>query len=235
MEIDLVNIQRELITVSKKSIITLLGTSDNELDPHTGELIETYLNRCTAITNPLGGYARFKAIIPDSAEDIEIEGTRFKTGKIIRNMLRNATEYAFFVVTAGPGPEELSRSLIRDNQYLEGFIVDLIASGIVEAVANQVQAHVKSMAEASGMRITNRYSPGYCSWNVSEQQKLFRLLPSGCCGIVLSNSSLMTPIKSLSGIIGIGETVEYNEYTCEICSMRDCAFRSVVQHESGIL
>ena len=30
---------------------------------------------------------------------------------------------------------------------------------------------------ARGLRITNRYSPGYCDWRVSEQQSLFRLLP----------------------------------------------------------
>jgi hypothetical protein len=94
-------------------------------------------------------------------------------------------------------------------------------------VANQIHQHIKNIAGVSGMKITNRYSPGYCSWNVSEQKKLFSLLPEGCCGITLSASSLMSPIKSISGIIGMGRSVEFKEYVCEICSMKDCIFRQI--------
>jgi hypothetical protein len=40
---------------------------------------------------------------------------------------------------------------------------------------------------------------------VAEQHKLFSLLPPGICGITLSDSALMHPIKSVSGITGIGK------------------------------
>jgi cobalamin-dependent methionine synthase I len=172
------------------------------------------------------------AVHTASDRDIEIEGTRFHTGKIIRNMLRNAKEYAFFVATAGTGPETLSRELIRNGQFPEGFIADIVASGIVDSVASLVHNHIRDIAESEGLRITNRYSPGYCSWDVSEQQKLFRLIPEGSCGIRLSESSLMSPIKSISGIIGIGPSVVYRDYTCEICTMTECVYRKALQQQS---
>ncbi|MCK4749054.1 MAG: 5-methyltetrahydrofolate--homocysteine methyltransferase [Bacteroidales bacterium] len=234
MEIELLILEKERVTVSPNSIPPLLGTTEVDLDSHTGDLIETYIAECRSIMDPRGAYARIQAITTDSKEDIEIEGTRFRTGKIIRNMLRNAEEYAFFVVTAGPEPEALSRSLINSGQFLEGYIVDLVASGIVESAANQVHRHIKDVAGSEGMKITNRYSPGYCSWPVNEQQKLFSLLPNGCCGITLSESSLMSPIKSVSGIIGIGRSMEYKDYTCEICPMKECIFRQIIQRESGL-
>ncbi|MCK5134188.1 MAG: methionine synthase [Bacteroidales bacterium] len=225
MELELLNIDRSQVRVNSAEILPLLGVASGDIDTHTGELIKKYIAECEKIMSPRGGFATFEAKVVESKDEIEIEGTRFHTGKILRIMLQRAEEYAFFVVTAGPGPETLARELIDDGQYLEGYIVDLIGSGIVESVANQVHQHIRDLAESRGMNVTNRYSPGYCSWNVSEQQKLFRLLPEGYCGIVLSDSSLMSPIKSLSGIIGIGASVMYKDYTCEICSMKDCLFR----------
>jgi len=34
-------------------------------------------------------------------------------------------------------------------------------------------------------------------------------------------------VKSASGIIGLGAKVVYRDYTCEICSMKECLFRRV--------
>ena len=76
-----------------------------------------------------------------------------------------------------------------------------------------------------GLNITNRYSPGYCGWDVSEQQKLFFLLPENCCGIRLTDSSLMLPIKSVSGVIGVGKTVRKTAYKCAVCDKEDCYLR----------
>ncbi|MCK7517168.1 MAG: hypothetical protein MZV64_05325 [Ignavibacteriales bacterium] len=39
----------------------------------------------------------------------------------------------------------------------------------------------------SGLKTTNRFSPGYCGWHVSEQHNLFRLVPDNYCGITLND------------------------------------------------
>jgi hypothetical protein len=72
--------------------------------------------------------------------------------------------------------------------------------------------------------ISDRFSPGYCDWNVSEQHKLFNLLPESFCGIHLSESSLMNPIKSVSGIIGIGENLKQLGYQCYWCNDPNCIY-----------
>jgi hypothetical protein len=35
----------------------------------------------------------------------------------------------------------------------------------------------------------------------------------------------MDPVKSISGIIGIGSNVRYNQYTCRMCEIDDCLYR----------
>jgi cobalamin-dependent methionine synthase I len=98
---------------------------------------------------------------------------------------------------------------------------------IAEAASDIVQNELGKSAAISGNRITNRYSPGYCGWQVVEQHKLFQLIPDNFCGIRLTESALMDPVKSVSGIIGIGEKVKINPYTCRMCDMPDCVYRKV--------
>ena len=229
----LLSIHKDKISIPPSGILPMLGTPQEELDSFTESLIMEYTDRCRSVMEPRGGYARFEVVIPSSGEEIEIQGHRFSTGKVVRNMLRDADEFALFVTTAGPGPEKLAKDLIKQGMYLEGLIADTVASVIVESAANQVEEHIKDLAASAGKKITNRYSPGYCAWDVSEQQKLFALLPEGFCGITLSETSLMSPIKSVSGIIGIGSEVVYNDYTCEICPMKECVFRKTVEEKSG--
>jgi len=227
MNVQNLEIDKSKINIDPDEIFSYLGNGEGLVDTHTEKLIDQYISECKKIMSPQGGYVRFEAIVSESSEEIKIEGTRFQTGRIINKMLSNAEEYAFFMVTAGPAPESLSRSLLEEGQYLEGYLVDLIESGIVESAANLVHDHISSLAASRNLKVTNWYSPGYCSWNVNEQQKLFSLIPEGCCGITLSDSSLMSPIKSLSGIVGIGTSVKFQEYTCEICNMKNCMFRKV--------
>jgi len=218
-------IDGELVSVNPEEIKSLLGVPEKTEDPHTLDLIATYISDCKRIMAPRGGTVSFKAIPSISKEEIAIVNAQFRVGKIIKNMLRGAEEYHFFIATAGPGPEELSGSLIHDGHYLDGYVVDLIGSAITESVAQLVHERIREEAGVTGKKVTNRYSPGYCGWEVDEQQKLFDLFPGAFCGITLSDSSLMSPIKSISGLIGTGASVSYREYTCEICSMKECIFR----------
>jgi hypothetical protein len=220
--------ERSRISVDPGEILNLLGISEPEMDPHTRELVDSYLIKCSEIISPQGGIAWCHASGLDKKGELEIEGIRFHVGKIIARQLHAAEAVALFAVTAGAGPEALSRELMAEGHYLEAYIVDLIGSGIVESVADQVHEQVRLKARAKGMKITNRYSPGYCSWDVKEQQKLFSILPGGCCGITLSESSLMSPIKSVSGIIAAGPEVTFNPSTCSICPMKNCTYRKII-------
>lgn len=220
-----VPISKSQLRIDPQKILRLLGDQESAKDAHTLDLVEKHIGESLLTCSPQGAFVLGKAQTAPGTGSIQIPGATFHTGKIIERMLKKAEYYAFFLVTAGPAVESMARSLISEGHYLEGYIVDLAASALVDQATDLLQEQVKNLAKEQGMRITNRYSPGYCSWDVEEQQKLFGLFPEGCCGISLSSSSLMHPIKSISGIIGIGSAVNYQKYTCEICSMKNCHFR----------
>ncbi len=225
MDVELCTPDPRLIRVDENEILRLLVRSENVPDRHTRELVRQYTARCKASATPKAGYIRREVVQITSRESLDFGETSFNVGRIIAGKLKKASSVAIFAVTAGPGPESLARELMKQGSYLEGYLADLIGTAIVESAADQIHRRIKSEAAARQMRVTNRYSPGYCSWNVNEQQKLFQLLPPGPCGIELGESSLMTPIKSVSGIIGIGQGVTFSDNSCEACPMPDCMFR----------
>ncbi len=220
-----ISVDKTGIRVEAGELLKLLGEQPGMTDAHTSRLLDHYIRECIQISSPAGAYVLVKASASESRDSLAIQGKVFNTGKIVHWMLRNAKYYVFFLVTLGPEPETLARSLLTSGNYLEGYLADLVASALVDSVADQLEGQVRILAGNHGLRTTNRYSPGYCSWNVSEQKKLFSLFPEGCCGISLLESSLMKPVKSISGIIGIGTRVEYQDYPCEPCPMKNCPYR----------
>ncbi len=225
MDLERIDIPAEKIRIDPVEILRLAGNPDGATDRHTRELVDQLTDRCRELAHPKGGFAWFDSGTFLSENELELESVRFLIGKIIARELQRAEAFSLFAVTLGPGPESLGRECIRSGDYLEGYLIDLIGSAMVESLAGEIHAHIKSLAEKNGMMVTNHYSPGYCSWEVGEQQKLFGLLPPDWCGITLSGSSLMSPIKSVSGIIGIGSGVQYRSVSCTLCSMPHCQFR----------
>ena len=163
----------------------------------------------------------------DRDKSLTINNINFEINKILFGELRKADSLAFFLCTAGAEIGARSRKSMAEGDPLKGYIYDMLGSLAVDAAADLMQAELEKKIVFSGKKITNRYSPGYCGWHVSEQHKLFRLLPDNFCGIRLTDSALMNPIKSISGIIGIGKSVRYNQHTCSLCDMKECAYREL--------
>ena len=174
-----------------------------------------------------GGYQifdRFEFIRDEHR--LRIENTVFEIHKIVYHQMRYSEQIAAFVCTAGAGIEQWSKQMMASGDPLKGFIADILGSVVVETAIDLIQQKLSDEMKQTGLKITNRYSPGYCGWLVQEQHKLFSLLPEGNCGIRLTESALMQPIKSVSGIIGIGANVRFNPYTCKLCDATNCVYRN---------
>lgn len=156
---------------------------------------------------------------------VAVGGYEFDVHRIVFGQLRKSEAAALFLCTAGDEIGRRSRKAMAERDLLRGYVYDAVGSEIAEATADLMQEEVRKAAAAEGMTITNRYSPGYCGWSVSEQHKLFALIPYNYCGIRLTVSALMDPVKSVSGIIGMGHEVRFNAYTCSMCEMHDCIYR----------
>jgi len=146
----------------------------------------------------------------------------FNMGRIITRQLKGSEAYALFIATAGMEFETWQQQLKQDGDMVRMFIADALGSVIAEHCADQMEQALQASIDKLGWHHTNRFSPGYCGWHVSQQQLLFPLFNGTTCGVQLTDSSLMVPIKSVSGIIGLGKEVRRLDYTCGLCDLKQC-------------
>lgn len=214
------------LKISISHIGKLIDYDKGENSDLISEMIGEVLHEAASICDIRAEYAIWPSLnLPEGKTTMLINGIDFRIGKIIGTQLRRSESAAIFVCTAGSEIGERARSLMYEKDFLMGYIFDIAGSEIVEAAADLMQEHLGKTVSAGNKSITNRFSPGYCGWHVSEQHKLFSLIPENYCNIKLNDSALMQPVKSVSGVIGIGKEVKFRPYTCNICDDKNCIYR----------
>ena len=151
------------------------------------------------------------------------------TGPTITSLLTNSVRFAIFAATAGRNFEEMINSIKKEDDMLKIYLMDMIGTCIAEKAGERMEEFLEE--EIGDMMHTNRFSPGYCGWLLTEQRKIFGLLGGSPCGISLSEVCLMTPIKSISGIIGIGENVSTKQYACQYCELETCYKKNAIKNK----
>lgn len=153
------------------------------------------------------------------------DGTRFKSPKLSR-ALQHARKVCCFIATIGPVVDLEIQHLMQRRHYSEAYILDAMGSMAAESVVEQFY---QRMARRQGA-VTLRFSPGYCDWHLREQRPLFKLLGTAAApDVSLSDSCLMSPRKSVSGLFGLlppgiqGIHPTYNP--CRTCNQCNCIAR----------
>jgi len=105
---------------------------------------------------------------------IEADGRDFLVGKTVLKELRNSEVLLFFVCTAGKAISEKSALLLKGEDPAKGYIYDQVGVFLTEAAGDRMHQLIRKELPP-GKTTTNRYSPGYCHWDVSDQHHLLTL------------------------------------------------------------
>jgi hypothetical protein len=217
----------EELQISTTDIEQMLGYDPGFSPMPITETINNVMKDAASHSSIKGGYLIFNNIVLNKENHtLTVRDMVFDIQKNVCQNIRHSTQIAFFLCTAGKGVSDWSKSLMDDGQILKGYIVDVLGTIIVESAVIRIHIHLKKAMEEADLNITNRYSPGYCEWNVLERYKLFSFFPEKFCSVTLSENGLMNPPKSVGGIIGIGERVKFNPYDCGLCKMKNCMYRT---------
>ena len=200
----------EELGITAADVYEQMGYHDAQPDKATQQETATILKEVSLWLRP-----RFSYFVVNKQPDFEM-------GNIILRQLRGSEAFALFVCTSGLEFEVYQQRLKEQGDMVRVFIADALGSVIAEKCADQMEKALQESIDKLGWKHTNRFSPGYCGWHVSQQQLLFPLFQGHTCGVKLTDSSLMIPIKSVSGIIGLGEKVRKLEYTCGLCDFKQC-------------
>jgi hypothetical protein len=96
---------------------------------------------------------------------------------------------------------EIAR-LFAGSDFALGSVLDAMASLAADNAGRLAEARRESRAAAATK--TFLYSPGYCGWHISAQASLFAALRPQAIGMTLNASFLMSPLKSISGVLVSG-------------------------------
>ena len=155
-------------------------------------------------------------------EEVELEGIRFTSTVMSRN-LREVQRVFPYIVTCGV---ELDSIAVSQQDVFAGYMLD----GLKELVLRQAVKHLRDhLAENYGLD-TQRLStmnPGSGNgdvWPISQQRQLFQLLGDveASIGVGLTDSCLMTPNKTVSGILFPTEVLFVS---CQLCTRENCPRR----------
>lgn len=194
---------------------------DEELRQHVAEL----LDEISRVSRPSCELALYPVTVLDDGllvgDDGLSGGVTLATGETIASLMNGVSQVAIFVATAGTDFEAYQHRIKERDDIIQTFIADTIGSAIAERAGDRAERHLEQVI-GPALQHTHRFSPGYCGWRLAEQSHIFSLLDSDPCGITLSDVSLMAPIKSISGFIGIGLEVNRKQYGCQFCELENC-------------
>jgi cobalamin-dependent methionine synthase I len=211
--------------IDNDEVIRLSGGGD----PGTNTDIQTTLywavDQALTLIESKGIYK----IFPASSEDTYVKINHDDTDAVAfpypgTDRISGIEAAVVFVVTIGNMLEKEVESQFNDNNHLGGLFLDSTGSVAAEAIADRLAEIVADSVKDNDWKTGYRISPGYCTWNMELQSDIFRMLSVDRIGVTLSDSMLMLPRKSISGVLFLGK--ELNPLNpCESCNRWDCKDR----------
>ena len=172
------------------------------------------------------GYITFNHPVFDKKPfTISLNGISLVVGDSVYQQIRKSSQIILFCCSAGNRLVDLFQRLMDGGDWIRAYILDALGTLILEAALDKMQDQIRINASKHRWKLTNRYSPGYCSWDSSEKEKCFSIMPKGFCKIKWDGAATLDPVKSVIGIIGAGREVEYVPYDCNNCTSLRCLAR----------
>ncbi|MBN1693307.1 MAG: hypothetical protein JW845_07120 [Dehalococcoidales bacterium] len=215
------------IQIDKDKIFNRIGyDGDSVPSSRTASLVEDYIDNYYDLIAPSYSHT-VKTIKSVNQNRVDVGDSVILESYKVARLMERCEKVAFFALTIGGYLEELATHLADKGLVLQATVLDAIGSGTAEKLAARIEQNIREEAGRDSMVVSRRFSPGYCDWNVSQQEMVFRALGNNVPGITLNESMLMVPQKSVSGIIGIGrpgnDIEQYNP--CITCLEKDCPGR----------
>jgi len=158
------------------------------------------------------------------AEGVIIEGQQF-TSMVLRKNLDKIERVFPFVITIG---KKFGEKLETCSDLLEKFYFDTIGNVALNQVRMALRDHLK---QQYALEKTAFMAPGSLpNWPIEQQKPLFKLLGDvqASIGVELTESLLMLPAKSVSGIYFPTET---SFFSCQLCPRERCESRKAKYDE----
>lgn len=191
-----------------------------------GELTEKVLQAFEALERfitPRTVWGRF-SVSTEEREILLADDIRIGSADLARLMAHSRECWAVAVTL---GPETDRRILLAQKRdMLEGMALDACASVRADALCDETERKILQELR-EGEFPTMRFSPGYGDAPLSASKEIINLLDATRrIGLTMTRSYMMTPVKSITALIGISDRREDRGRSCDQCTLgAACPYR----------
>ncbi len=181
------------------------------------ELLASCLKECEEVLAPQVCAAIYDITMDDDIVDF---GDFCLRSRDLVRCLKGCTRAVVFVATIGLG---IDRLIIKYNRLspARALAISAIGSERIEALCDAFSERLR----LAHSHCSRRFSPGYGNLSLKAQTKIFAALnPTHHIGVTLCGTQMMTPVKSVSAIVGIGGECQ-TSHRCDTCNKTDCEFK----------
>ena len=212
--------------LNRDSWLRLLGVSEEHLQKaEADEKMRAALKRLTEQMDEAEGLL-FEAARPAfvyavlNVADLPVQGVS------LAKHLEGCDRLVLSAVTLGHAVDDLITDTQSEKIALS-VVIDCGASVMTELAANlaeeQIRAELAADADTKPVFMTARFSPGYGDSPLEMQTQVLDILDAEQqLGITLSKGFMMSPSKSITGLMGLADhPVTGRLATCDECVLRD--------------
>lgn len=210
--------------ISEKEVLRYLGFRQNAPDENTLRLIDEIKTAMQTEIQPKSIYGEFSLTFL-SEREVKIGDKVFESEKLSRH-LRTCERVLVFAATLGAGADRLLRRYAVTDRA-KAAVAQAVLAAATESYCDEVCAEIAAKENRNGWYLRPRFSPGYGDMDLLAQRDLFSLLEiTKRIGLVLTESCLMLPTKSVTAFIGLTrEAGLCDKRGCALCDNVDCAYR----------
>jgi len=181
--------------------------------------------KATHVANPAAAQA------DDYVNSVALQGVKlagcdlFFKGQTIAKHLTGCDKVLLLAATLGDGPDKLIR-LSQIDDMERAIVFDAMANVAIEQVCDQIEEAMHLQCPDS--YFTWRFSPGYGDFPIEVQSAFLTVLDAPRkIGLYATDSSLLTPGKSVTAVIGISDAeLPKKKRSCQNCNLYNtCTFR----------
>ena len=205
------------VTVTPESVLEKLKVYDEEDINCVTKLFE----KAVKIARPKAIFR--EAFIEDiSGESVKINDITF-TSKVLAATLKDVHRVFAYVCTCGREVDDWSK---LETDYVVSLWLDIIKEMILHEATKYFMEQLIEIYQMEQYSTINPGSGDKENWGISQQVKLFKLIDGveSEIGVTLTDSFLMLPIKSVSGLLFPSEGQFSN---CALCTRENCIGRKV--------
>lgn len=215
----------KLLPINKKEVIRYLKYGDQTPDNTVMSLIESCEEELIKKLEPRFVYRVFdiktnsdKTVSPEGA-DIVFEGNDIKAH------LEGCSKLVMMCITLTSEADRIIK-IAGITDKAKALIFDALANAAAEQVCDRVQEMISE--ELPGYCQTSRFSPGYGDFPLNTQEQFLNVLDAGRrTGVSLNARYLMTPMKSVTAVVGLSsDELPQKRTGCISCKNKEtCEYR----------